>query len=84
MGFAGAVDDASWDDLPREVRERLGEPTRFEPVLRHGAGSVVRLDAIARQSGLGAATNLRIQLKRSIGLTPSDYRRRFTLSRSAG
>jgi AraC family transcriptional activator FtrA len=39
----------------------------------------VRLDKIARQTGLGTATNLRIQLKRSTGLTPSDYRRRFRL-----
>lgn len=43
----------------------------------------VRLDAIARQSGLGTATNLRIQLKRTTGLTPSDYRRRYTLSASS-
>ncbi|ONI69648.1 AraC family transcriptional regulator [Kribbella sp. ALI-6-A] len=40
------------------------------------------LDHIARRSGLGTATNLRLQLKRSTGLTPSSYRRRFTLSPS--
>jgi AraC family transcriptional regulator, transcriptional activator FtrA len=39
----------------------------------------VRLEAVARQCGLGTATNLRIQLRRSTGLTPSDYRRRFAL-----
>ncbi len=40
----------------------------------------VRLDAVARQCGLGTATNLRIQLRRRTGLTPSDYRRRFALN----
>jgi len=43
----------------------------------------VRLEAIARTCGLGTAANLRIQLKRGTGLTPSEYRRRFTL-RSTG
>jgi AraC family transcriptional activator FtrA len=43
----------------------------------------VRLETIARSSGLGTAANLRIQLKRTTGLTPSDYRRRFAL-RSVG
>ncbi len=42
------------------------------------------LDRIARQSGLGTATNLRIQLKRTTGLTPTGYRRRFTLSDPSG
>jgi AraC family transcriptional activator FtrA len=37
------------------------------------------LTTIARQSGLGTAANLRIQLRRRTGLTPSDYRRRFGL-----
>ena len=32
-----------------------------------------------RAIGLGTAANLRIQLKRGTGLTPSDYRRRFAL-----
>jgi AraC family transcriptional activator FtrA len=40
----------------------------------------VRLDAVARQCGLGTATNLRVQLRRRTGLTPSDYRRRFALN----
>lgn len=39
-----------------------------------------RLEVVARECGLGTATNLRIQLKRASGLTPSEYRRRFTLS----
>lgn len=43
----------------------------------------VRLETIARSCGLGTAANLRIQLKRTTGLTPSDYRRRFAL-RSVG
>ncbi|MFC9688188.1 GlxA family transcriptional regulator [Kribbella sp. NPDC056951] len=38
------------------------------------------LDRIARQSGLGTATNLRLQLKRATGLTPTTYRRRFSLA----
>ncbi|MFD4947014.1 GlxA family transcriptional regulator [Streptomyces sp. NPDC058409] len=37
-----------------------------------------RLDVVARTSGLGTATNLRTQLRRRTGLTPSEYRRRFT------
>jgi AraC family transcriptional activator FtrA len=43
----------------------------------------VRLETIARNCGLGTAANLRIQLKRTTGLTPSEYRRRFAL-RSVG
>lgn len=45
-------------------------------MLEHGEA---RLELVARESGLGTATNLRIQLKRATGLTPSEYRRRFTL-----
>ncbi|MER6951155.1 helix-turn-helix domain-containing protein [Nonomuraea sp. NPDC000554] len=37
----------------------------------------VRLDAVARASGLGTASNLRTQMLRRTGLTPSAYRRRF-------
>jgi AraC family transcriptional activator FtrA len=37
----------------------------------------IRLDAVARQCGLGTATNLRLQLRRRTGLPPSEYRRRF-------
>lgn len=40
----------------------------------------VRLEAVARQCGLGTATNLRIQLRRRTGLTPTGYRRRFSLA----
>ena len=41
-----------------------------------------RLDVVARSCGLGTATNLRIHLKRASGLTPSEYRRRFTLDQT--
>lgn len=37
-----------------------------------------RLDVVARTSGLGTATNLRAQIRRRTGLTPVEYRRRFT------
>lgn len=37
----------------------------------------LRLDAVARASGLGTLTNLRTQLRRQTGLTPSAYRARF-------
>ena len=37
----------------------------------------LRLDRVAAASGLGTETNLRIQLRRSTGLSPSAYRRRF-------
>ncbi|MFI9723024.1 helix-turn-helix domain-containing protein [Streptomyces sp. NPDC052396] len=35
------------------------------------------LDAVARASGLGTAANLRTQLRRRTGLSPSAYRQRF-------
>ncbi|AGL14761.1 AraC family transcription regulator [Actinoplanes sp. N902-109] len=37
-----------------------------------------RLDVVARRTGLGTATNLRTLLRRETGLTPTEYRRRFT------
>ncbi|WP_225994184.1 helix-turn-helix domain-containing protein [Actinomadura rudentiformis] len=37
----------------------------------------LRLDAVARASGLGTTANLRVQLRRQTGLTPSAYRDRF-------
>ena len=45
----------------------------------YGVPRSLRLETIARTCGLGTAANLRIQLKRTTGLTPSDYRRRFAL-----
>ncbi|TDQ00827.1 GlxA family transcriptional regulator [Labedaea rhizosphaerae] len=36
-----------------------------------------QLDRVARASGFGTAANLRIQLRKHTGLSPSDYRRRF-------
>ncbi|MET0135645.1 MAG: helix-turn-helix domain-containing protein [Kibdelosporangium sp.] len=40
----------------------------------------LRLDKVAGASGFGTAANLRAQLRRHTGLTPSAYRRRFGLS----
>ncbi|TDC61369.1 helix-turn-helix domain-containing protein [Micromonospora sp. KC207] len=37
-----------------------------------------RLDTVARASGLGTTANLRTQIRRHTGLTPSAYRGRFT------
>lgn len=37
----------------------------------------LRLDRVAAASGLGTAANLRAQLRRHTGLSPSAYRRRF-------
>jgi AraC family transcriptional activator FtrA len=37
----------------------------------------LRLDTVAHASGLGTAANLRTQLRRRTGLTPTAYRRRF-------
>nr|WP_203863541.1 helix-turn-helix domain-containing protein [Planobispora rosea] len=37
----------------------------------------LRLDAVAQASGLGTAANLRTQMRRRTGLSPSAYRRRF-------
>ncbi|MFF0312143.1 GlxA family transcriptional regulator [Streptosporangium sp. NPDC004379] len=39
-----------------------------------------RMEAVARDSGLGTAANLRAQLRRRTGLTPTAYRRRFRLT----
>ncbi|MBG0829038.1 helix-turn-helix domain-containing protein [Planomonospora sp. ID67723] len=36
-----------------------------------------RLDMVARLSGLGTAANLRLRLRRQVGLSPAAYRRRF-------
>ncbi|MEJ2855285.1 MULTISPECIES: helix-turn-helix domain-containing protein [unclassified Saccharothrix] len=37
----------------------------------------VRLDVVARRSGLGSVSNLRAQVRRRTGLSPSEYRARF-------
>jgi transcriptional regulator GlxA family with amidase domain len=37
-----------------------------------------RFDVVARRSGLGTAANLRALMRREMGLSPSEYRRRFT------
>ncbi|MEU1866863.1 GlxA family transcriptional regulator [Streptomyces gardneri] len=37
----------------------------------------VRLDAVARSSGLGTTAHLRALMRRETGLAPSEYRRRF-------
>jgi AraC family transcriptional activator FtrA len=37
----------------------------------------LRIDVVARLSGLGTASNLRARLRRQTGLSPTDYRRRF-------
>ncbi|MEU3645020.1 helix-turn-helix domain-containing protein [Lentzea sp. NPDC034063] len=37
-----------------------------------------RFDVVARRTGLGSAANLRALMRRETGLTPSDYRRRFS------
>ncbi|MFH9352445.1 helix-turn-helix domain-containing protein [Kitasatospora sp. NPDC017646] len=36
-----------------------------------------RLEIVARRSGLGTATNLRLLMRRDTGITPSAYKRRF-------
>ncbi|WP_179271671.1 helix-turn-helix domain-containing protein [Actinomadura meyerae] len=42
-----------------------------------------RLDAVARASGLGTPANLRAQLRRRTGLSPSAYRQRFAVQEHA-
>jgi AraC family transcriptional activator FtrA len=37
----------------------------------------LRLDRVAQASGLGTPSNLRVQMRRRTGLTPTAYRRRF-------
>lgn len=43
----------------------------------------LRLDRVAEASGLGTEANLRTQLRRRIGLTPTAYRRRFGATANA-
>ncbi|MCH0558935.1 helix-turn-helix domain-containing protein [Streptomyces sp. MUM 16J] len=45
-------------------------------LLEHGE---MRIDTIAQRSGLGTAANLRTLLRRETGLTPTAYRRQFTV-----
>ncbi|NKI40197.1 helix-turn-helix domain-containing protein [Streptomyces sp. LD120] len=40
-------------------------------------GGESRFEVVARRSGLGTAANLRLQLRRATGISPSAYRRRF-------
>ncbi|MES9536742.1 helix-turn-helix domain-containing protein [Actinomadura sp. NPDC000600] len=40
----------------------------------------LRLEAVARASGLGTPANLRVQVRRQTGLSPSAYRARFAAS----
>ena len=41
-------------------------------------GGDAGIDVVARRAGLGSAANLRSVLKRQVGLSPSDYRKRFS------
>ncbi|WP_240809583.1 helix-turn-helix domain-containing protein [Actinomadura sp. WMMA1423] len=43
----------------------------------------LRLEAVARASGLGTSANLRTRLRRQTGLSPSAYRARFAASNAA-
>ncbi|NIJ10235.1 AraC family transcriptional activator FtrA [Saccharomonospora amisosensis] len=43
-----------------------------------------RLDVVARASGLGSASNLRVQLRRHTGLSPAQYRQRFARAELVG
>ncbi|WP_228640338.1 helix-turn-helix domain-containing protein [Microtetraspora sp. AC03309] len=44
----------------------------------------LRMEAVARASGLGTAANLRAQMRRRTGLNPSAYRRRFGPATTVG
>lgn len=43
-----------------------------------------RTEVVARRSGLGTAANLRVRMKREVGLGPAEYRRRFSAGASPG
>lgn len=53
------------------TRERLALACRL---IERGES---RFEMVARRSGLGTATNLRVLMRRETGLAPSEYRRRF-------
>ncbi|MEW2488274.1 hypothetical protein [Streptomyces sp. NPDC048411] len=61
-----------------DFESRAGTPTVR---MHHGffqLGGVAGLE-VTRVGRLGTATNLPAQLRRRTGLTPTEYRRRFTL-----
>jgi AraC family transcriptional regulator, transcriptional activator FtrA len=45
--------------------------------------SVLGIDQIANRSGLGAATTMRHHFRKRIGLSPAEYRKRFSQLRGA-
>jgi len=63
-----------------EIPEADGRPTSMGGVVG-GSDALVDLykviDRVADRSGFGTATLLRHHFRRVIGVTPSDYRRRF-------
>lgn len=60
------------------THERVERACRL---LERGDGG---LERVARASGLGTAANLRTQVQRRTGLTPTAYRQRFGPTRSSG
>src|SRR4051812_5484963 len=75
---------ASPATLHRKFRAELGTPPlawltteRVTLACRLIERGELRLDRVAAASGFGTAANLRLQLRRHTGLSPSAYRRRF-------
>jgi len=78
----------SVSSLHRHFRQELGTTPlawltgqRIALACRLLEGDGASIDVVADRSGLGSAANLRSVLKRHVGLSPSDYRKRFAAPR---
>ncbi|KIH99282.1 AraC family transcriptional regulator [Streptomonospora alba] len=81
LAHRAAVSQAT---LHRRFRAELGTTPlawltaeRVDTACRLIERGEVRLEAVARASGLGTAANLRTRMRRRTGLSPTAYRRRF-------
>ena len=61
---------------PGPVRERV----RVEAACRLLETTALTVDVVARHCGFGTAETLRRSFLRTLGIPPTDYRRRFALA----
>ncbi|WP_319456513.1 MULTISPECIES: GlxA family transcriptional regulator [unclassified Mycobacterium] len=87
LAAKGAV---SVPTLHRRFRAELGctplqwiTAQRVDLACRLVESTTLSMDAVAQRSGLGTAANLRAQMRRHMGVTPTAYRQRFGPRRAA-